>query len=244
MAWNQASLNVWSLFVIALISRGLGVASDNNRVFKPCQDTTVKRDDGFTFGLSFSANSSFYNKNIQLSPCDKRLTALQGGQVAVFRPNVDEISLLVINVSTFNPEYSGGYGVAYAGIRYAAVSKPVFLANGSYHVSSLSLVMNFDEGRLLNLLWKNDKCASCKGKNTRFVCLNGEQCAIKSSLCNGDPRIRVDCSLTVQLTFSGTDKYQEMLKSWYQLDSIQQYSLFALYSNLKRTLTTQYHLKF
>lgn len=105
--------------------------------------------------------------------------------------------------------------------------------------------MNFDKGRLTNILWKNDQCASCQGKNTTFVCLNGEQCAVKSSLCNtGDLKTRVDCSLTIQLTFSGTDKYQDSLNSWYQLQKLQQYSLFALYSNLKRQLQNQFHLHF
>jgi hypothetical protein len=37
-------------------------------------------------------------------------------------------------------ENYGGYGVVYAGRNYAAVSQPVFLANGTYHVTSLSLV--------------------------------------------------------------------------------------------------------
>jgi hypothetical protein len=106
-------------------------------------------------------------------------------------------------------------------------------------------VMNFDKGRLMHLLWKNDKCKSCAGNNSTFVCLNGEQCAIRSSACNsGDPKTKVDCSLTIQLTFSGTDKFQNTLNTWFELSKIQQYSLFQLYSNLRNTLTSQYHLYF
>ncbi|CAM6111392.1 unnamed protein product [Calypogeia fissa] len=244
MARRQTSSYV-GLFVMAIALVVVGEAADNNKVYRPCLDTTVQRNDGFTFAMAFAPNSSFYNKNVQLSPCDKQLTGVQGGQVAVFRPKVDEISLLVINITNFNPEFYGGYGVVYAGRQYAAVSKPVFLANGSYHVTSLSMVLNFDKGRLVNVLWKNDNCASCQGKNTTFVCLNGEQCAVKSSLCNtGDPKTKVDCSLTIQLTFSGTDKYQDPLNSWYQLQSMQQYSLLALYGNLKKQLENQFHLYF
>jgi hypothetical protein len=94
--------NVVSLLITVAIC-SLGAAANNNQVYRPCVDTTVEKNDDFTFALACSANSSFYYKNLQLSPCDRRLTGLNGGQVAVFRPKVDEISLLVINISNFNP---------------------------------------------------------------------------------------------------------------------------------------------
>lgn len=78
-------------------------AGDTNPVFDPCSDTKVQRWDGFTFGLAFSSKDSFFFNQTQLSPCDSRLS-LSGGhgaELAVFRPKVDEISLLTIN--TFNP---------------------------------------------------------------------------------------------------------------------------------------------
>jgi hypothetical protein len=39
-----------------------------------------------------------------LSPCDRRLALTgQNSQISVFRPKVDEISLLTINTSSFYP---------------------------------------------------------------------------------------------------------------------------------------------
>lgn len=76
--------------------------SDTNGVFDPCSDATIQRWDGFTFGLAFSTKDSFFSNQTQLSPCDKRLS-LSTAQLALFRPKVDEISLLSINSSNFNP---------------------------------------------------------------------------------------------------------------------------------------------
>ena len=77
-------------------------AGDTNDVYSPCLDAKVQRGDGFTFGIAFSDKQSFSQGNgPQLSPCDKRLDlANKGAQLAVFRPKVDEISLLTINRST------------------------------------------------------------------------------------------------------------------------------------------------
>ena len=76
-------------------------AGDENRVFQPCADAKVKRYDGFTFGIAFASRDSFFFNQIQLSPCDQRLSlSSNNAQLAVFRPKVDEISLLTINTST------------------------------------------------------------------------------------------------------------------------------------------------
>lgn len=77
-------------------------ASDTNNVNQPCQDTKVQRSDGFTLGIAISSRISFYhNRNFsdqQLSPCDSRLSlSSSNSKVVVFRPKVDEISLLTIN---------------------------------------------------------------------------------------------------------------------------------------------------
>ncbi|PKI42962.1 hypothetical protein CRG98_036760, partial [Punica granatum] len=78
-------------------------SSDTNRVYSPCSDTKVQRSDGFTFGITFASRASFFlNSSLQLSPCDRRLS-LSNSQISVFRPKVDEISLLTINTSSFFP---------------------------------------------------------------------------------------------------------------------------------------------
>lgn len=87
-----------------LIQPILVSAGDTNDVFSPCSDAKVQKSDGFTFGVVLSSKDSFFHEQVQLSPCDSRL-ALMGSnaQLAVFRPKVDEISLLTINSSAFSP---------------------------------------------------------------------------------------------------------------------------------------------
>lgn len=78
-------------------------AIDSNPIHDPCSDTKVQKWDGFTFGFAFSSKESFYDSNqVQLSPCDSRLQLVNQAQLAIFRPRIDEISLLTIN-NTFNP---------------------------------------------------------------------------------------------------------------------------------------------
>ncbi|KAI3417769.1 uncharacterized protein J3R85_014223 [Psidium guajava] len=94
--------------------------------------------------------------------------------------------------------------VAFAGRKYAARSLPAFVANSTYTRDRFTLVLEFKKGRLENLYWKRDGCASCLGKSN-FVCLNNQDCALKTSNCKNHGG-SVDCSLGIQLAFSGTDK--------------------------------------
>ena len=91
------------IYIISILSES---RSDTNHVYSPCSDSKIQRSDGFTFGIAFSTKNSFYPDNnssrVQLSPCDKRLS-LSNSQIAVFRPKVDQISLLTINTSSFFP---------------------------------------------------------------------------------------------------------------------------------------------
>ncbi|KAF2308296.1 hypothetical protein GH714_039919 [Hevea brasiliensis] len=230
--------------IVAVVSSLLVVESGNtNHIYRPCSDTTVQRSDGFTFAIAFASRTAFFynnNNSLQLSPCDSRLSlASRSSQISVFRPKVDEISLLTINTSSFIPENYGGYMVAFAGRKYAARSLPAFVANSTYTVTSFTLVLEFKKGRLQNLYWKRDGCARCTGNNN-FVCLNNQDCAIRTSNCKNRGG-SVDCSLGIQLAFSGTDKHLAVLNSWYEVENLRQYSLFGLYSNLRNSLTSQYN---
>ena len=75
-------------------------AGDTNGVYEPCSDARIQRGDGFTFGVVFAGYNTFFSGNTQLSPCDRRLNLAASGQLALFRPKVDEISLLTINTTT------------------------------------------------------------------------------------------------------------------------------------------------
>lgn len=156
--------------------------------------------------------------------------------------------------------------VAFAGRKYAARSLPVFVANSSYTVSGFTLVrrhnisplysikfynlfnysteipfqvLEFQKGTLQNLYWKTDGCSSCSGQSS-FVCLNKQTCAIKTSSCKSQGG-SVDCSIGLQLAFSGTDKHDTVLNSWYEVSNLRQYSLYGLYSNLRDSLTGQFN---
>ncbi|XP_054825790.1 uncharacterized protein LOC129323206 [Prosopis cineraria] len=215
-------------------------AGDTNGVYSPCMDSTVERSDGFSFGIAFASKENFfYNNTVQLSPCDSRLAlSSSNSQISVFRPKVDEISLLTVNSSSFTAD-SYGYMVAFAGRKYAARSPPAFVANSTYTVTSFTLVLEFKKGRLENLYWKRDGCAKCSGVSD-FVCLRNQDCALKTTSCMSHGG-SVDCSLGIQTAFSGTDKHLSVLNSWYEVENLRQYSLYALYSNLRDSLTSQYN---
>jgi hypothetical protein len=88
------------------------------------------------------------------------------------------------------------------------------------------------------MFWKKDGCSKCSG-DSKFVCLNKEECAIKPQNCKNQGG-QVDCSLGIQLAFSGTDKHYTALNSWYEVANLKQYSLYGLYSNLKDSLTNPF----
>ncbi|GMI83631.1 hypothetical protein like AT2G15910 [Hibiscus trionum] len=204
------------------------MAYDSNDVYSPCEDAKVQKSDGFTFGLAFSKKEFFSFQNVQLSPCDSRLgLAAKSAKLAVFRPKVDEISLLTIDGST--PLQAGGYMVAFAGRKYAARSLPVMVADNNNTITSFTLVLEFQKGRLQNLFWKSSGCETCSGPSA--TCLNEQYCARPTSKCGTHW-----CSLGIQLAFSGTDKNLEALNSWYEVSKLRQKSLYGLYEDLRDKL--------
>ncbi|KAL0817242.1 hypothetical protein Bca101_073686 [Brassica carinata] len=263
------SLLLLCFLLAAALTSSLTSAGDDNHVYSPCSDSTVAVGDGFTFGIAFAAKDSFLgtNRSVQYSPCDRRRLSLNGNsELAVFRPKVDEITLLTINTSSSSSSYrpgissemrcckqsfvlsgscclevedsSKGYMVAFAGAKYAARSVPIMVADNDHVVTSFTLVLEFQKGRLENLFWKKDGCSKCTG-DAKFVCLNKEECAIKRQSCTNQGG-QVDCSLGIQLAFSGTDKHYTALNSWYEVANLKQYSLYGLYSNLKDSLSSQF----
>ncbi|KAL7118880.1 hypothetical protein ACP275_02G029000 [Erythranthe tilingii] len=236
---GQITLVVMIMIMTMMIT---AYGGDTNIVFDPCSDTKVQKSDGFTFGLAFSSKDSFFFNQTQLSPCDRRLSlAGNSAQLAVFRPKVDEISLLTINSTTFNPSLFGGYMVAFAGRQYAARSPPVFVGDSSHTITSFTLVLEFQKGILQNLFWKKFGCSSCSGAS--LVCLNNTDCAVLNSKCKGNGG-DIDCGVGVQLAFSGTDKNENVLNSWYEVANLRQYSLYGLYSNLRGSLTSSFQNMF
>ncbi|CAL5378693.1 unnamed protein product [Camellia sinensis] len=145
-------------------------------------------------------------------------------QLAMFRPKVDEISLLTLNGTQFNPGHQPQPNEKH-------LEDPAQQFDNQSHECA---VLEFQKGTLQNLYWKKFGCASCTGKS--LVCLNHTDSAIPTSNCIGNGGA-VDCNLGIQLAFSGTNKNEEVLNSWYEVANLRQYSLLALYSNLRKTLT-------
>ncbi|XP_021855108.1 uncharacterized protein [Spinacia oleracea] len=232
---RKNGLLITAILIVMMMITTKTKAIDTNPVHDPCSDAKVQRWDGFTFALAFSSKESFYAQtpdHVQLSPCDSRLQLANVAQVAVFRPQVDEISLLTVN-STSSPDTTGGYMVAFAGRAYAARSLPVFVADGNITITTFSLVLEFEKGTLQNLYWKTFGCDSCKNDQ---VCHENQQCAVQSSMCK-EKGGSIDCTISIQLTFSGTDKNGEVLNSWYELKNMRRFSLFSLFAGLQNTFT-------
>lgn len=94
------------MMIVVMMIKNYAYA-DTNIIFNPCDDSKVKRWDGFTFGLAFSTKEAFFLDQIQLSPCDSRLAlATKNAKLTIFRPKVDEISLLTIDDTNFNPVHT------------------------------------------------------------------------------------------------------------------------------------------
>ncbi|XP_054786354.1 uncharacterized protein LOC129292747 [Prosopis cineraria] len=216
--------------VIVILMVMLGAdAADRNDVYSPCSDAKVQKGDGFSFGVAFSNKESFFlNQGPQLSPCDSRLNLSgKAAQLAVFRPHVDQISFLTINGSSFDPAKSGGFMVAFAGHQYAAISAPVMFSDNSHTITSFTLILEFKEGTLQNLIWKSFGCEGCSGES---VCLNNQDCAVTASKCQNNGV--GGCNIGIQLAFTGTDKNLNVLNSWYQVRKLRLYSLPSLFSDL------------
>ena len=228
---------VKQMIVIAMMAMLVADAADTNDVYKPCLDAKVQKGDGFTFAIAFSQKQFFTPDNgPQLSPCDSRLDlAGKGAQHVVFRPKVDEMSVLTINTSNLDPVKTGGYMVAFAGQKYAARSLPIMFADDSHTITSFTLVLEFQEGTLQNLFWKSFGCGSCSGGS---VCLNKQDCAVPNTECkkNGG----TSCNIGIQLAFSGTDKNLDALNSWYEVKNLRQYSLYGLFSDLRNSIIGPY----
>ncbi|KAK6916495.1 hypothetical protein RJ641_019356 [Dillenia turbinata] len=221
-----------------LLTRMVVNAKDTNPVYDPCSDAKVQRWDGFSFGIAFSSKESFFKDQIQLSPCDGRLplAGSSNAALAVFRPKVDQLSLLSIDAKTFDPSMNGGYMVAFAGRKYAARSPPAIVADKTHIITSFTLVLEFQKGTLQNLYWKKFGCDECPSKSA--VCLDNQDCAIPTSRCKGNGG-QEDCKLSIQVAFSGTDKNDAVLNSWYEVKNLRQYSLTGLFSHLHDSILGQ-----
>ncbi|KAK9921488.1 hypothetical protein M0R45_029997 [Rubus argutus] len=210
--------------------------------------------DGFTFGIAFRVQGRVLrngaNTTSQLSPCDSRLSlSSSNSQIAVFRPKVERdlsphpstppsLSLRVL--MGFRDSY-GGYMVAFAGHNRLQGLLLAFVGQYTYTVTKLYSCKCLSSPRA--------GCRTCIGKGMGAPNVQGIPALFASTIRTVQSRQQrcknkggnVDCSLGIQLAFSGTDKHLSVLNSWYEVKNLGQYSLYGLYSNLKDSLTSQYN---
>ncbi|EFJ23265.1 hypothetical protein SELMODRAFT_415872 [Selaginella moellendorffii] len=245
----MALLLLLALLPIAVI---LVDAADNNPVFNPCRQLLpVGGKDSISIAVGYTgAPSVWYNNSDpslnQLSPCDNALVAKMpaNSRVAVFRPLLDQISMLRTNNASYLDLHTAFPGnatvVAYAG-NPTIVSTPKYFLIPYGRIPIYTLVIELKKGVLKNLLWKDDKCASCGGK-TSASCFQGA-CSTSESTCL-DPSSTIasvkgadPCRFAINVAFSGTDKNNVVMDSWYQVKSMEQYSITSLFGQAGNALS-------
>ncbi|CAI5461032.1 unnamed protein product [Closterium sp. Yama58-4] len=212
-------------------------AGDRNTVYDPCKDADpVQKGDGFSFAIGFGGISATWNKS---SPCFAETLQIlpPGVEVAVFRPKVDELSLLRINnvsMARINTTFVNSSLIVYSGAK-GIVSSPRQFLSPLGRLPSLILIINFKEGVLDSFVWKDMGCSESTCQPVSPLCVDNSNCLVTEDQCSSmktssDPE---PCRLAINVAFSGTDKDKKPLQSWYEVQDLQAYSLTALYDSAK-----------
>nr|VDD35643.1 unnamed protein product [Brassica oleracea] len=143
---NKILRKITTTIMIMMMVNNLAGALENKVRYSPCSDTQISKRDGFTVGVAISSREAFFLDQVQLPPCHSRLgLAVKMAPLALFRPNVDEISLLSIDTISL-----WLYGVISMrlkevkkihGSKYAIRSYPVKVADGSNTITDLTLLI-------------------------------------------------------------------------------------------------------
>ncbi|KAJ7533412.1 hypothetical protein O6H91_13G047500 [Diphasiastrum complanatum] len=251
----------FTIIVILALLRGLVEGStDNNPVVNPCAMLGLLQvRDAITIAIGLAGDISvWYNhSNVELnllSPCSAQLAAqlptrsdgTPKARVAIFRPMLEQLTLLRINNASYVQlltDFPGNASlIVYAGVNSTIVSKPRSFLVPYGRVPEFNLILQFENGNLTHLLWENENCASC-GANSP-ACVQGS-CATAESICqNATSSNATDtttddsspCRLGINIAFSGTDKNNRLLETWYQVSQVQKFSLSNLFLNAKTAL--------
>ncbi|CAM6109149.1 unnamed protein product [Calypogeia fissa] len=227
---------------------GLGASpSVNAACYSPCcQSNPVAIGDQITMGIALAGDLSLWYNNSDtgsnlLSPCGTDLAnVLSGGSVAIFVPQVDQLSLFVLTNSSLlqlseNFQNSASL-IAYSQGQGATItSAPRYFMSPTVNLLSIMLVVEFTGGQISSFIWKDDNCLSC-GSNSD-LCLDNN-CGVSSDICNlTTTSFNNSCNFGVNVAFAGTDKNQKSLQSWYQVANTQKFSLSEIYANISSSIT-------
>lgn len=260
----HANLNLAVLLLCCFLH---GTASQNLNPCEPTQPSDIEQGKGFVIGLAYWPGGSIAdwgNASAGLHPCfdDEGLLVTAGVEIATFEIEVDKMALL--RTSRFTEaqlfdqaQRSNGPDVvsvvAFAG-KYRSEARYIWsddasITGGTGVVNTLSLIPDFDEGRLEFLRWRNVGCNGCDdsqcikttqpaqtdlAESSACASFSISDCACGRSSNNRQCASPADepfrCHTGFQVATSGEDKNSKPLKTGLQLQRINALSLTNLYN--------------
>ncbi|KAI5059372.1 hypothetical protein GOP47_0025691 [Adiantum capillus-veneris] len=163
-------------------------------------------------------------------------------RTSVFRPVIEQIGQFELDNASYvelRRNFTGDASlVVFAGRNPTVISKPRFFLYADGRVPELTLDIHFEEGKLIHLIWKEDDCAACYAKNQ--LCRDGS-CVTRETDCQSADTTNstitdYNCRLMIIITFSGVDRYSQLLTTWYQITHINRYSMASIFNALERQI--------
>lgn len=231
-----------------------GPALDAN----PCRpEILAVKDEGFPIGLAYWPGGTIEDWGNATDSTKNPCTAagpLAGAEVAAYNVKVDTIALMQTSNAEERRLFDGASPavlsvVAFAGnVRSEARyiwSDDAETTQGVGVLDTLSLIAEFDEGKLRFLRWQEPGCGA--GCTSESCMVTGEVYAGRETrACAGFPiatcmagtgatATQEDperCFTIIQIGTSGTDKDHQVLKTGLQLQKLQQGSLTKAYESI------------
>ncbi|MCO5559177.1 hypothetical protein L7F22_012771 [Adiantum nelumboides] len=241
---------ILAAFILLVLNAKEIRGGDDNGVYNPCATLgRLKMKDGISLGVGMvNGISSWYsNSDVNsdlLSPCSSQLAAQlpQGARASVFRPVLEQIGQFELTNSSYvelRRNFTGDASlIIFAGRNPTVISKPRYFLYSDGRVPELTLDIHFEEGKLSHLIWKEDDCAACYSKNQ--LCRDGS-CVTRETDCQSADTTNstitdYNCRLSIIITFSGADKYSQLLTTWYQITHINRYSMASIFNSLEQSI--------
>ncbi|KAI5059803.1 hypothetical protein GOP47_0026122 [Adiantum capillus-veneris] len=248
--FSSCKMSMVSILILLVLSAKRSRGADDNGVYNPCVTLgRLKMKDGISLGvgmvngISSWYNNSDVNSNL-LSPCSSQSAAQLplAARTSVFRPVIEQIGQFELDNASYvelRRNFTGDASlVVFAGRNPTVISKPRFFLYADGRVPELTLDIHFEEGKLIHLIWKEDDCAACYAKNQ--LCRDGS-CVTRETDCQSADTTNstitdYNCRLMIIITFSGVDRYSQLLTTWYQITHINRYSMASIFNALERQI--------
>ncbi|KAL3677209.1 hypothetical protein R1sor_027157 [Riccia sorocarpa] len=184
---------------------------DQNTIYDPCNSQPTQIRDAITIGVAFVGDiTTWYNNsdvslNV-LSPCKSPLAdkLTKVGFIALFRPQIDQLSLLNIENSSLI-SLSTTFAQSVSLLLYAQGMNNTILAGPRSFMSpygmvpSLTTIVDFENGYIKNFTWKNDDCLDCPQSS---MCLD-KNCVDPQVQCTAASSNSNSCNFSINVAFSG-----------------------------------------